>query len=101
MPNTQLTGRAFTADLGAFVPKLTFVGDGRMRVEADLGTQNVDELVDVDVVEVAPRLLMVSWTESSGAFVVQLQDHAAGRVHNRARLPNGEVFRAEGALTSV
>jgi hypothetical protein len=98
---TELTGRAFTADLGAFVPRLTFVDAGRMRVEADLGTQSVDELVDVDVVEVAPRLLMVSWTESSGVFVVQLHDHAAGRVHNRARLPNGDVFRAEGALTAV
>ncbi len=97
----QLNGRAFTVDLGAIVPRLTFMGDGRMRVEADLGAQMVDELVDVDVVEVAPRLLMVSWTESSGVFVVQVQHHAAGRVHNRARLPNGEVFRAEGALSAA
>lgn len=101
MTSQQLTGRAFTVDLGAFIPRLTFVGDGRMRVEADLGTQRVDEVVDVDVVELAPRLLMVSWTESSGVFVVQVQDHAAGRVHNRARLPNGDVVRAEGALLAA
>ena len=101
MSNPQLTGRAFTIDLGVYIPKLTFVGDGRMRVEADLGAQTIDELVDVVVIELAPRLVMVSWTESSGVFVVQVQDHAAGRVHNRARLPNGDVFRAEGALSAA
>jgi len=101
MTSQQLIGRAFIVDLGAFIPRLTFVGDGRMRVQADLGAQTVDEVVDVDVVELAPRLLMISWTESSGVFVVQVQDHAAGHVHNRARLPNGDVFRAEGALSAV
>lgn len=43
----------------------------------------------------------MSWTEQSGNFVVQVQDHENQVVHNYARLANGQVFCAQGAIQRV
>ena len=46
-------------------------------------------------------VMLVSWTEKNGNFVVQLQDHANAVVHNVARLADGRLFRGEGEIRPV
>lgn len=98
MTNATLAGRAFDVDLGPFVPRLTFLADSKMRLQAQIGPATVDEIVAVDIRNVRPDIFLVTWTESSGNYVVQLHDHQNGVVHNRARLADGNVFEVEGKL---
>ncbi|MER8531304.1 hypothetical protein NKH61_08535 [Mesorhizobium sp. M1005] len=56
-------------------------------------------MVKVDLTSVHPNL--ASWTEQSGNFIVQLQDHEKGIVHNYARLADGQLFCAQGAIQAV
>ncbi len=97
----QLAGRSFDCDFGSFVPRLTFGPDKRLRVQAKLGDIDIDQFVDAEVSGVRPDVFVVAWVEDNGNFVVQLQDHAKGVVHNHARLADGQVFRAEGRLLPV
>ena len=101
MTNTRLAGRSFDVDLGPFVPRLTFLGGSKMRLQARVGPATIDEIVSVGVKDIGPELFLVSWTESSGNYIVQLQDHQNGVVHNRARLADGKLFEVEGTIRSA
>jgi hypothetical protein len=96
-----LVGKTFDCDFGSFVPRLTFRTAHEIRVQARLGDHDIDQTVLADVSGVRPDVFIVSWVEDIGNFVVQLQDHANGIVHNHARLADGQVFRAEGRLQPV
>ena len=99
-PDT-LVGRTFDCDFGAFVPRLTFKSTEQLRVQALIGGAEIDQLVPIELTGVRPNVFIVSWVEDNGNFVVQLQDHENGVVHNHARLADGQVFRAEGRLQPV
>ena len=45
MTEATLAGRAIDVDLGPFVPRLTFLADSRMRLQAQIGPNTVDEVV--------------------------------------------------------
>ena len=98
MSAETLAGRAFDLDLGPFVPRLSFISDKQARLQATIGPTVVDEIIAVDVATIRPDVHVVSWVESSGNFIVQLQDHANGVVHNRARLADGQLFNATGTI---
>jgi hypothetical protein len=72
-----------------------------LRVRATIGTTEIDEVVQSDLTGIRPGVFIVSWTEQSGNFVVQVQDHQNKVVHNYARLADGQIFRAQGAIQPV
>ncbi|HEY6633678.1 MAG TPA: hypothetical protein VIZ90_19660 [Rhizobiaceae bacterium] len=96
-----LVGQTFDCDFGSFVPRLTFRPGAELRVQAKLGDIDIDQLVKAEIEGLRPDLFIVSWVEDNGNFIVQLQDHENGVVHNHARLADGQVFRAEGKLRPV
>jgi hypothetical protein len=79
---------------------LTFRDDG-LRLQAALPDMQIDEVVEVDVTTVRPRVFALNWTERSGNFIVQVQDHENSVVYNYARLSNGELFCQTGTLRPV
>lgn len=97
----KLVGRSFDCDFGSFVPRLTFRSAHELQVQAKLGDVDIDQVVQAEVAGVRPDVFIVSWVEDSGNFVVQLQDHENGIVHNHARLADGQVFRAHGRLRPI
>jgi hypothetical protein len=99
-PDT-LVGRTFDCVFGAFVPRLTFQSTEQLRVQALIGDTEIDQMVPLELTAVRPNVFIVSWIEDNGNFIVQLQDHENGVVHNHARLADGQVFRAEGRLQPV
>jgi hypothetical protein len=101
MTGLPLTGRTFDLDLGPFVRRVTFLSDTQMRLRAQIGPNTIDEVVKIDVTTVRPNVFMIGWTEQSGNFIVQLQDHENSVVHNQARLADGQVFQAKGAIRAV
>lgn len=96
-----LVGQTFDCVFGAFVPRLTFKSTEQLRVQALIGGTEIDQVVPVELTGVRPNVFIVSWVEDNGNFIVQLQDHENGVVHNHARLADGQVFRAEGKLQPV
>jgi hypothetical protein len=96
-----LVGQTFDCVFGAFVPRLTFKSTEQIRVQALVGDAEIDQVVAVELTGVRPNVFIVSWVEDNGNFIVQLQDHENGVVHNHARLADGQVFRAEGRLQHV
>lgn len=96
-----LAGKTFDCMFDSFVPRLTFGEDDALRVRAKIGDVSIDQIVRAETVDVGGNLFIVSWVEDNGNFIVQLQDHARGVVHNHARLADGQVFRAKGALSPV
>jgi hypothetical protein len=101
MTHSSLAGRTFDVDLGPFVPRFSFFANDAMRVQAQIGPDTVDEVVEVDVAMIRPDVFIVVWTEKSGNFVVQVQDHENGVVHNHARLADGQLFQAQGTIRAV
>jgi hypothetical protein len=101
MEQTNLAGRTVDIDLGPFVPRLSFLSDSEARLHAEIGPTVIDEVVAVDVAPIGPDVFVVSWTEQSGNFIVQVQNYQSGVVHNRARLADGQLFSATGTLRRV
>jgi hypothetical protein len=96
-----LVGQTFDCVFGSFVPRLTFRSAQELRVQALIGGMQIDQTVPVELAGIRPNVFIVSWVEENGNFIVQLQDHENGVVHNHARLADGQVFRAEGQLQPV
>jgi hypothetical protein len=96
----ELAGRSIDCDFGGFAPRLTF-GETGLRVQATIYETKIDEVVDAAVTTVRPNVFSMSWLEKSGNFIVQVQDHQNGIVHNYARLASGDLFCAQGALRAV
>ncbi|MER9938140.1 hypothetical protein [Mesorhizobium sp. M0088] len=97
----SLIGKTFDCVFGPFVPRLTFFSPEELHVRASIGATKIDEVVKIDMTSVRPNLVLMSWTEQSGNFIVQLQDHENGIVHNYARLADGQLFCAQGAIQAV
>jgi hypothetical protein len=96
----ELAGRSIDCVFTGFTPRLTFREDG-LRLQAALPDMQIDEVVEVDVTTVRPRVFALNWTERSGNFIVQVQDHENSVVYNYARLSNGELFCQTGTLRPV
>jgi hypothetical protein len=98
---TSLVGKTFDCAFGPFVPRLTVLSPTELRVQATIGATQIDEVVKSDLTGVRPGLFIMSWTEQSGNFVVQVQDHDNKIVHNYARLAGGQLFCAQGDIQPV
>lgn len=98
---TSLVGKTFDCAFGPFVPRLTVLSPTELRVQATIGATEIDEVVKSDLTGLRPGLFIMSWTEQSGNFIVQVQDHENNIVHNYARLADGQLFCAQGATQSV
>jgi hypothetical protein len=97
---SELAGRTLDCVLGPITPRLTFRPDG-LRLQLTTPDMQIDEIVDVDIRAVRPNVFALNWTERSGNFIVQVQDHEKSVVHNYARLADGTLFCTEGTLRPV
>lgn len=98
---TPLLGKSFDCAFGSFVPRLTVLSPTELRVQATIGDTEIDEVVKSELTGVRPGVFITSWTERSGNFVVQVQDQENKVVHNYARLADGQIFCAQGAIQPV
>jgi hypothetical protein len=101
MTNVSLAGRAIDVDLGPFVVHLAFLENSSIRIKAQIGDHTIDDTVPVNVQPLQPDLFLVTWLESSGNYIVQLQDYQNGVVHNRARLADGSLFEVEATMKAA
>jgi len=97
----SLVGKTFDCAFGPFVPRLTVLSPTELRVQATIGETSIDEVVQSNLTGVRQGVVIMSWTEKNGNFVVQVQDHENQLVHNYARLADGQQFCAQGTIQPV
>ncbi|MBL8581233.1 MAG: hypothetical protein JNL61_03255 [Rhizobiaceae bacterium] len=97
----SLVGETFDCVFAEFAPRLTILSPTELHVRATIGTIEVDEVVISSLAGIRPGVFVMSWQERSGTFVVQVQDHQNKLVHNYARLPDGQLFCAQGTIRPV
>jgi hypothetical protein len=98
---TSLLGKTFDCAFGSFTPRLTVLSPTTLHVQAVIGETRIDEVVNSDLKAIRPGVFVLSWTEQSGNFIVQVQDHDTSTVHNYARLADGQLFCAQGVIQPV
>ncbi|WP_440106422.1 phenolic acid decarboxylase [Streptosporangium sp. H16] len=100
----ELVGRTFAADLGRLKVKLTYDTDSKMTFVVTSGAAMVadghTETVEVEIVEIRPRVYLVSWQEATGATVVHVEDLEHSIVHSTVTL-DGRLYRLAGTFTEV
>lgn len=82
-----------------FQVSLTLLSATQLKFEIKDGPFARTEIVAIHVVPLGNGMFAVSWQESSGASVVNVQDYDRRVVHSYATLPDGSFMRMEGPIT--
>lgn len=83
----------------SFRVSLTMLSTEALRFEIKGGPFARVETVDIQLVPLGNALFAVSWTEASGATVINVQDYDRGVVHSFATLQDGTFLRMTGEMT--
>ena len=81
-----------------FQVSLTLLSVTQLRFEIKEGPLAQSETVDILVVPLGNSLFAVSWQETDGATVTNVQDYDRNLVHSHATLPDGQFLRMTGTL---
>lgn len=81
-----------------FAVSLALLSDTQLRFEIREGPFARSETVDIEVVPLGKSIFAVSWQETDGATVTNVQDYDRGVVHSFATLPGGEFLRMTGTF---
>lgn len=81
-----------------FRVSLTLVSVGQLKFEIQDGPFARSEIVDIQVVPLGNSIFVVSWQETDGATVTNVQDYDRSLIHSCVTLTNGEFLRMTGTL---
>jgi predicted SnoaL-like aldol condensation-catalyzing enzyme len=79
----------------------TFLSASDLKFEIKEGPYARTELVDLQVMPLGNSKYALSWKESDGATVTNIQDHDLGIVSSFATLPDGQFLRMSGTIVVV
>lgn len=94
-------GLVFDVTFNEFKARIKTLGNNKLQFHIDEGVYMHTEIVNASAKYVRPGLFIVSWTESSCATVVHVQDFDAMKVYSHATLSDGTFLRMEGPMTFV
>jgi predicted SnoaL-like aldol condensation-catalyzing enzyme/RNase P/RNase MRP subunit p29 len=81
-----------------FQVSLTLLSVTQLRFEIKEGPLARTETVDILVVPLGNSLFAVSWQETDGATVTNVQDYDRNLIHSHVTLPDGQFLRMTGTL---
>ncbi len=82
----------------SFNVSLALLSATQLRFEINEGPFARTETVDIQVVPLGNGIFAVSWQESDGATVTNVQDYDLGLIHSFVTLPGGEFLRMTGTF---
>jgi predicted SnoaL-like aldol condensation-catalyzing enzyme len=82
-----------------FRVSLTLLSTTQLRFEIKDTPFARTETVAIEVIPLGNSIFAVSWQESDGATVTNIQDFDRGVVHSLATLPSGQFLRMVGPIT--
>ena len=96
-----IIGNKFLADFG--MAKSVLAIDSKTSLSFTITEKegkeiNTTETVEIKLTQLRPKLYMLTWKETNGNTVTQIQDHKKGAVYNNWTTPGGEFIHAKGSL---
>jgi predicted SnoaL-like aldol condensation-catalyzing enzyme len=91
-------GQRMEVTYPAFAVSLTLHSETRMTFEIKEGPYARTETVDIETMPLGNGAFAVSWQESNGATVTNLQDFDRGVVHSFITLPDRTFLRMSGPM---
>lgn len=85
----------------AFQVRLTLLSAAQLRFEIKDVSFARTETVDIQVVPLGNSVFAVSWQETDGATVTNIQDYDRGVVHSFVTLPDGQFIRMTGPISVI
>ncbi len=85
----------------SFNASLVLLSANQLKFEIEEGPFTRTETVDIQVVPLGNSKFAVSWQESDGATVMNVQDYDRGLIHSFATLPGGEFLRMTGTFVTT
>ena len=96
----EIIGKKFEVDFGAkavldiqSATSLTFHISEKNGVKVD-----ESETVEIAIIQIRPKVFMLTWKEVSGNTVTQIQDHKNKIVYMNWTWPTGEFVHAKGSI---
>ena len=62
---------------------------------------DIKETVETKMNEIRPDVFLVSWRETNGNTITQIQDYEKEIIYSNWTTPTGEFIRAEGTLKLI
>lgn len=81
-----------------FSVTLTLISTEQLKFDIKSGPFARSEIVDIEVVALGNGLFAVSWQESSGATVTNVQDYDRARIFSFVTFTNGQFLRMAGTF---
>jgi predicted SnoaL-like aldol condensation-catalyzing enzyme len=91
-------GQEMNVTYPSFNVSLALLSATQLRFEISEGAFARTETVDIQVVPLGNSIFAVSWQESDGATVTNVQDYDRGIIHSFATLPGGDFIRMTGSF---
>lgn len=82
-----------------FKARIKTLAKNKLQFHIDEGVYTHTETVIASATSIRPGIFLVSWTESSSATVVHVQDFVEMKIYSHATLPDGTFLRMEGPMT--
>ncbi len=95
------TGLVFDVTFKEFSARLTTLPNSKMQFHIDNGIYAKTEVVNMAADCIRTGIFLVSWTESSGATVVHVEDFVKNTICSHATLPDGTFLRMHGEMNIV
>ncbi len=93
------TGLEMDVSYTDFTVSITLLSAERLTFQIRQGPFARTETVEIKVTPLGNSIFAVSWRESDGATVTNVQDYDRGVVHSWATLPDGRFLRMSGTMT--
>lgn len=100
---TSLAGRRISYEVAGYRIRMDFLSETELRwtylaapTPAETGKSETERC---DRVDLRPELVLMAWTERSGANVVDVFDFEKRKVHANFVMPDGKRYKAEAAFT--
>lgn len=99
-----LTGRTFRYAVAGYTIKVEFLAEDRLRwtyLEAPKGEKGKTEEEKLDRRDIHYGIILLSWTEKSGASVIDVFDLQTMTLHANFVMPDGKRFFTKAAMTEI
>lgn len=101
LANKYPIGMVFDVTFQEFSARLTTLPNSKMQFQIDNGIYAKTEVVKIAADCIRTGIFLVSWTESSGATVVHVEDFVENKIYSHATLPDGTFLRMRGSIKIV
>jgi hypothetical protein len=100
----EIIGKTYEVDFGMAKAMLKFQSKNSLLftiTKMNGKAINEIETVAIKLIELRPKLYLITWKEKNGNTVTQVQDYENGIIYSNWTLPTGEFNNIKGTLKPI